>query len=231
MTTFLLLHGAWGESWQWRKVAALLRNRGHDVFTPTFTGLGERGHLMSPEINLDTHIKDIEGVITYEQLDDFVLVAHSYAGMVATAIADAEPKRLRALIYVDAALPKDGEAMLDIVSAERRQTVIGLAEEHGDGYRVPETLVLETGIDDAAERQEFLARMCPHPLAALLQPVRPTGDWTRAARKAYVFAALNDSHRFREYRDWAASQPDWIAEALQSQNFPWSPCRARRRSC
>ena len=220
MTTFILLHGAWGGGWQWRDVAVHLRNAGHTVFTPTLTGLGERSHLIQREVDLDTHIRDIERVITYEMLEDFALVAHSYGGMVATAIADAMPERLRALIYIDAALPRDGEAMLDIVSAERKRTVIRLAEEKGDGYRVPETLVLETGIADKAVREDFLKRMCPHPLGALQQPIRLRGDFAKVPRKAYVFAALNNSHRFREYRDWAADQPDWTAETLECQHFP-----------
>ncbi len=130
------------------------------------------------------------------------------------------PRRLSALIYMDAALPRDGEAMLDMVSAARKETVIRLAGEVGDGYRVPETLVLETGIADAAARKDFLARMRPHPLGALQQPVRLGGDFAKVPRKAYIFAALNDSHRFRQYRDWAAAQPDWTAETLQSHHFP-----------
>ena len=220
MTTFVLVHGAWGGSWQWSGLARLLREAGHDVFTPSLTGCGERAHLMRPEIDLETHIQDVAGVMDYEMLDDVALVGHSYAGMVVTAIADRMPERLRALVYIDAALPTDGEAMLDIVSAERKKTVIALAQEHGDGYRVPQTLVLETGIDDETERKNFLNRMCPHPLGALMQPINLTGDFRKVPRKAYVFAARNDSHRFREYRDWAAGQPDWIAETMDTWHFP-----------
>jgi len=220
MTSFLLVHGAWGGGWQWRDVAAYLRAAGHDVFTPTLTGCGERGHLISPDIDLETHIRDIVGVMDYERLDDVALIAHSYGGMVATGIADRMPGRLCALVYIDAALPRDGEAMLDIVSAERKATVIGLAESEGDGYRVPQTLVLETGIEDEAVREAFLARMCPHPLGALMQPIHLTGAFRDVPRKAYVFAALNDSHRFREYRDWATGEPDWEAKTLETHHFP-----------
>lgn len=220
MTTFILVHGAWGGGWQWGGVARLLREAGHDVFIPTFTGCGERGHLMAPDVTLETHIQDIIGVMDYEMLDDVALVGHSYAGMVVTGVADRLPERLRALIYIDAALPKDGEAMLDIVSAERKKTVMGLAAEHGEGYWVPQTLVLETGIEDDDERENFLKRMCPHPLHALLEPISLTGSFKKVPRKAYIFAARNDSHRFREYRDWAAEQPDWTAETMDTWHFP-----------
>jgi pimeloyl-ACP methyl ester carboxylesterase len=220
MTTFVLVHGAWGGSWQWGGTARLLRDAGHDVFNPSLTGCGERAHLMGPDIDLETHIQDVIGLMDYEMLNDIALVGHSYAGMIVTAIADRMPERLRALIYIDAALPKDGEAMLDIVSAERKQTVIGLANEHGEGIWVPQTLVLETGIEDDSERENFLNRMCPHPLAALLQPLSLTGNFTKVPRKAYIFAARNNSHRFLEYRDWAAEQSDWTAETMDTWHFP-----------
>ncbi len=125
MTTFVLVHGAWGGGWQWRGVAQRLRAAGHDVYIPTLTGCGERGHLIGPGRDADTHIQDVASLIDYELLDDIALVGHSYAGMVVTGVADRMPEKLRALVYIDAALPKDREAMLDIVSAERKKTVIG----------------------------------------------------------------------------------------------------------
>lgn len=220
MTTFVLVHGAWGGGWQWRGVARRLRAAGHDVYIPTLTGCGERGHLIGPDVTLDTHIQDVASLIDYEMLDDIALVGHSYAGMVVTGVADRIPERLRALIYIDAALPKDGEAMLDIVSAERKKTVIGLAEERGDGYRAPQTLVLETGIENEKERENFLNRMCPHPLNALLQPIALTGAFQTVPRKAYIFSARNNSHKFREYRDWAENEPGWTAETMDTWHFP-----------
>lgn len=220
MTTFVLVHGAWGGGWQWRPVAACLRDAGHYVFTPTLTGLGERAHLISPDVDLETHIRDILGVFDYERLDDVALVGHSYGGMVVSGVADRIPEKIRALVYIDAALPEDGQAMLDLVSAERKKTVIGLAESDGEGYKVPDTLVLETGIEDPAERTAFLARTCAHPLAALLQPIKLDGNHLSVPNNAYVFAALNNSHRFREYKEWAAAQPGWVGEELPTYHFP-----------
>jgi len=220
VTTFVLVHGTWTGGWQWRRTADLLRRAGHAVLTPTLTGLAERAHLMSRDIELETHIADIIGVIDWERLSDVALVAHSYGGMVASAVADRRTDRIGSLILIDAAKPEDGEAMLDFVTPERKRTVLDLAEREGEGYMVPNSLVLETGIADPAERDDFLARTGPHPLASLLQPIRLAGNHLTVPRKAYVVATLNDSHHFRAYHDWAAAQPDWQASELESHHFP-----------
>ena len=105
MAIFVLVHGARHGGWCWQRVARLLRAAGHDVYTPTLTGLGERAHLLSPAIGLDTHIKDILGVLFYEDLRDVVLVGHSSAGMVITGVAEQTAERLRHLVYLDAFVP------------------------------------------------------------------------------------------------------------------------------
>lgn len=220
MTAFVLVHGAWGGGWQWRGVADRLRKAGHAVFTPTLTGMGERAHLLSKDVDLETHIRDIVGVIECEGLDGVALVAHSYGGMVATAVADRLAGRISALIYLDAALPEDGQAMLDLVSAERRATVLRRAAEEGGGIAAPNSLMFETGIADAGERAAFLARTCPHPLAALLQPIRLTGRFQAVPKKAYVLAGISNSHRFRSYMEWAQAEPGWVGEELPSHHYP-----------
>lgn len=220
MTSFVLVHGAWCGGWVWRGVADHLRAAGHDVFTPTLTGMGERAHLLSRDIDLGTHIQDVAGVIAYERLDGVALVAHSYGGMVATGVADRMTDRIDALIYLDAALPEDGQAMLDLVAPERRETVLSLAEAEGGGIAIPSSLLLETGIEDPAERADFIARTCPHPLAAQLEPIRLTGNFRRIRRKAYVLAGISNSHRFRAYMEWARTEPGWVGEEIESLHFP-----------
>lgn len=220
MTSFVLVHGAWCGGWVWRDVAGLLRAAGHEVFTPTLTGMGERSHLLSADVNLSTHIRDIVNVIDYERLDGVALVAHSYGGMVATGVADRIADRIDALIYLDAALPEDGQAMLDLVSGERKETVMRLAEEEGGGIAVPQSLLLDTGIEDADRRAAFVARTCPHPLASQLEPIRLAGNFQTIRRKAYVLAAISNSHRFRNYMEWARSAPGWVGEEIQSLHFP-----------
>lgn len=111
----LIVHGAWGGAWQFAKVDPLLRERGFDVRRVTLTGLGERAHLASPDIGLETHIQDVVNVILFERLQDVILVGHSYGGMVISGVADRLPERLAKLIYLDAILPDDGESALQVM--------------------------------------------------------------------------------------------------------------------
>ena len=111
--TFVLIHGAFHGGWCWRDVAHTLRREGHRVFTPTLTGLGERAHLFSTAIGLDTHIQDIDAVLKWEELNDVILVSHSYGGLVATGAADRRGDQIDQLIYVDAYVPIDGGSFID----------------------------------------------------------------------------------------------------------------------
>ena len=117
MTTYVLCHGAWGGGWAWARVARILRDNGHEVFTPTYTGLGERSHLLTRDVDLGTHVSDVRGVIRWEQLDDFVLVGHSYGGKVATAFASASPDRIAALVAVDSDIAANSHGELEHASA------------------------------------------------------------------------------------------------------------------
>jgi pimeloyl-ACP methyl ester carboxylesterase len=220
MSSFLLVHGAWLGGWSWREVARILQRDGHDAFTPTLTGMGERQHLAGPSVDLETHISDILSVIEYERLDDFALVAHSYGGMVATAVADRIPERIRTLIYVDAALPEDGQAMLDLVSEKRKQENIDNANKDGEGYQVPSSMLLNTGIEDDNAREAFVSRTGFHPLPALMQPVHLTGRFNEVKNKAYLFASQHNTPRFRNYMNWAQNEPGWTGEELDTSHFP-----------
>jgi pimeloyl-ACP methyl ester carboxylesterase len=111
--TFVIVHGAWGAGYEWKEVGARLRAEGFDVYRPTMTGMGERSHLSSPDIELETHIMDVVNTILFEDLRDIVLVGHSYGGMVITGVADRVPDRLKKIVYVDAFLPDDGQSTND----------------------------------------------------------------------------------------------------------------------
>lgn len=111
--TFVLVHGASGGGWDWRTIDELLTSRGHTVYRPTLTGLGERAHLNSPEVNLSTHVTDIANVIRFENLENVVLVGHSYGGMVITGVMNVVPERIRHAIFLDAAVPEDGQSAQD----------------------------------------------------------------------------------------------------------------------
>jgi pimeloyl-ACP methyl ester carboxylesterase len=134
--TFLLCHGAWGGGWGWRKMHPLMQAAGHRLLTPTYTGLGERAHLANPDIDLETHIQDILNVIKYEDPRDFVLLGHSYGGMVATGVADRARELISQVIYLDAFVPRDGQCLLDFLPPSEQQRMRdGVAS--GDGWRIP----------------------------------------------------------------------------------------------
>jgi pimeloyl-ACP methyl ester carboxylesterase len=133
--TFLVAHGAWSAGWAWKKMHSLMSAAGHRLITPTYTGLGERAHLASAVNDLETHILDILGVIEYEDLSDIVLIGHSYGGMVATGVADRARERISKLVYLDAFVPKDREALADLIPDGRR-TFEARAKAY-DGWRVP----------------------------------------------------------------------------------------------
>ncbi|HXM51300.1 MAG TPA: alpha/beta fold hydrolase [Pyrinomonadaceae bacterium] len=115
--TIVIVHGAWGGSWAFRKVDALLREKGFNVYRPQLTGLGERVHLSRPDIGLSTHIDDVVNTILFEDLHDIILVGHSYGGMVITGVADRVPDRIRRLVYLDAFLPNEGESAISLVGS------------------------------------------------------------------------------------------------------------------
>ena len=133
MATFVVAHGAWSSGWAWKKMRPLLRAAGHEIFTPSYTGLGERIHLSSPDITLETHIQDVANVLFYEDLTDVVLIGHSYGGMVATGVADRVSERIRKVIYLDAFVPRDGQAVRDLTPASR---VSQMAAETPDNWLV-----------------------------------------------------------------------------------------------
>ena len=129
--TFLVCHGAWSAGWAWKKMHPRMLAAGHRLVTPSYTGLGERAHLASPSIDLETHIQDILNVIKYEDLRDIALIGHSYGGMVATGVADRARDRIAQLIYLDAFVPRDGQSLLDL-NEPARARMMQLAAT-GDG--------------------------------------------------------------------------------------------------
>src|SRR4051794_4207860 len=135
MSTYLLVHGAWHSGQCWERVVPLLESAGHRVLTPTLTGYGDTAHLLSPEVGLDTHVDDIVGLITAEDLTEVVLVGHSYAGLVISAAANEVPDRIAQLVYLDAMVPEDGESAVDVMPTT--QALIDHAVKSGGGWRIP----------------------------------------------------------------------------------------------
>jgi pimeloyl-ACP methyl ester carboxylesterase len=213
MATIVVAHGAWSAGWAWKKMRPLWRAAGHEVFTPTYSGLGERAHLAAPSINLDTHIRDTLNVLDYEDLSGVVLVGHSYGGMVATGVADRARERIRQLIYLDAFVPEDGKALHDYVPAERREAA---RKEAIDGWRVqPPVPPADTAPQDVAW---ISARRMPHPLQAFEQPLRLRGGPLTLPR-AYIYCARNTQGPFRPFYE-RAKKEGWQTHEIDASHSP-----------
>jgi pimeloyl-ACP methyl ester carboxylesterase len=192
VATYVLVGGAWIGAWAWTHVARRLRAGGHDVHPVTLTGLGERVHLGGPDVDLDTHITDVVNVIDYEDLDQVVLVGHSYAGIVVEGVADRRASRIAAVVYVDSAPMGDGLAHIDMYPPEACAAVESAVAAAGDGWRLPfpgiERLGQQAslaGLDDRA--LEGLAdRATPQPFATYTRPLKLSGDDVRYDRRAIV---------------------------------------------
>jgi pimeloyl-ACP methyl ester carboxylesterase len=175
MTTFVLLHGAWHGGWVWRRVAALLRAAGHDVHTPTLTGVSDNAHLLSPAVGLGTHIQDVVALLEAYDLSEVVLVGHSYAGQVVTGVADLVPHRLRTRVYLDAFVGDDGDAAIDLlpatVAGHYRESVAG----PGFGWLIPVRPLGKLGVTDEADLAWLGPRLTPHPWLTYTEPLRLSG--------------------------------------------------------
>src|SRR4051812_4933591 len=121
--TFVLVHGAWHGGWCWRRVGDRLRALGHDVRTPTLTGVGERAHLLSPAVTLRTHVDDVVNVIKWDELTDVVLVGHSYGGFIVSEVVERVPHAIASIVYLDAFVPENGKSLQDYAPPERRALI------------------------------------------------------------------------------------------------------------
>jgi pimeloyl-ACP methyl ester carboxylesterase len=211
MATYVIVHGAWGGGWAWsRRVAPALRAAGHDVFTPTLTGLGERTHLATPEVDLETHVQDVVNVLEYEDLSDVVLAGHSYGGMVISGVAGRARERLRHLVYLDAFVPEDGQSLFDIVGPEGAARMRAQAAA-ADGWRIP-----PGGLPpDTPDLEWLMSRRGHQPLRTFEQPVRI--DAPIELPRTYVYCAKKDGNdAFRETAQRIEGDRAWRYCELQT---------------
>jgi len=178
VATYVLVHGGGHGGWCYQPVARILRGAGHEVHTPTLSGLGERSHLMGPGIDLDTHITDVVNVLHYDDLDDVILVGHSYGGMVITGVADRAAARIGRLVFLDAATPLNNQSLVDVAGP-----VIEAVRPYGrvvDGVELvlfpdPEIVKLY-GVTDPNDVAWMTERLTPHPWACFAQKLRLTNE-------------------------------------------------------
>lgn len=206
--TFVLLHGAWHGAWCWRRVAAMLREQGHAVYTPTQTGLGERSHLLSRDVDLETFADDLVNVLLWEDLEDVILVGHSFGGIAITAAADRCPERIRHLIYLDSLILKNGQSPFSVVPADVAEARRKLARESSGGLSMPVPDPSAFGVTDPADAQWVRSKCTPHPLATYedtLELKHPVGNGLPVT---YV-AVKPDYAPLAAVREWVRPRTDW----------------------
>jgi pimeloyl-ACP methyl ester carboxylesterase len=187
MVSFVLVHGAWHGSWCWKRVRKGLQAQGHEVFTPTLTGVAERSHLLSPAVNLETHILDMVNLIHWEELTDLVLCGHSYGGCVITGVADRMPERIRSLVYLDAFVPEDGDNQLQHVPEMLATRLLEGAKNVGEGWKVPPIPAAVFNVN-AADREWVDRQSTLHPLATMQQRLRLTGGLQKIKNITFILA-------------------------------------------
>jgi pimeloyl-ACP methyl ester carboxylesterase len=184
MANFVLVHGAWHGAWCWQRVLAALHQQGQRAHAVTLTGLGERAHLLSPDITLETHIEDVRRLIEAEELDDVVLAVHSYAGMIGTAIADRMGGRLKHLVYVDAVVPKPGESWSSTQSrATQEQRLSAAAASQDFSFPPPDPSVFGLA---GADHDWVQRRQTPHPGHTYRMPLNFDMQRVASVARTYV---------------------------------------------
>jgi len=207
VSTFVLVHGAWHGGWCWRRVADLLTARGHKVFTPTLTGLGERAHLLSAAVGLDTHVTDIVNVFKFERLTNVVLAGHSYAGAVISGVAEAVADKISSIVFLDAFMPVDGESARDAWSPDQQKMRDEAAAKNG-GVTIPAPPAAFFKVN---EKDQALvdSLMVPHPYKTFTDKARYSGARERIAKKTYAFSPVYNAPYFRANYERLQNDPAW----------------------
>lgn len=214
MTTFVLVHGAWGGAHTFRKVRTLLSAHGHEVFTPALTGIGERSHLASPQVNLTTHIQDVVNVVWYEDLSDLVLLGFSYGGFVVTGTVAHLADRVRHLVYLDAFVPADGETLFGL-TGQQGGPVRGL----GQRWLVPPP---PRSYEDPAEQAFADPRRTAHPIGCFTEPVRlprPLEEYPFARTYIKATAEPPGSSPFWAAAKRAQASPAWAYKEVATDHL------------
>jgi pimeloyl-ACP methyl ester carboxylesterase len=221
--TFVLVHGAYAGAWIWKKVIPLLRAAGHDVYATTATGMGDRVHLADPKIDLDLYISDVVNVLDYEDLTDVTLVGWSYGGRIISGVAEQVPERLAQLVYLDAAVPEDGQSGYDGFTDEG----IGFEYQAGVEAGWPGFEVVHAGIEefirgltkDPADVDWLLSKLVPQPMATQSQPIKLGNPAAAALPRAYVLCTEGRGTDEDPFVEQLRSDSGWRVVELADNHF------------
>ena len=218
----VLVHGAWGGAWIWRRLLEPLRAAGHEVHAVTLTGDGERAHLRTPDVSLQTHIDDVLGLVEAEELSDLMLVGHSYGGMVITGAAAAlrsrDPRRVRSLVYVDAMVPLPGEGWGDAHAPEIVAARRAAAAAHDNALPPPDPA---SGFALSAADVDWLRRRhVPHPFGMYRVPLHYDGALVEALPRLFIDCTDPAYPTIDAMRQRVRAQPGWRVVELATGHFP-----------
>ena len=214
--TFVLVHGAWHGGWCWSRVAPRLRAAGHRVFTPTLTGLGERSHLISTLINLDTHVADIASVIEAEELEGVVLVGHSYAGTIISGVAERMPARLRQLVYLDAQVLQSGTSLFGNLPEQAVAQRLKTVRETGGGVGTAPLAPAVFGVTDPGDVAWLERRMTLQPIGTYTQTFvlrQPLGN---GVPKTYIECTSTPIAALEPFKRQVRDSKEWVVRPLAS---------------
>ena len=213
--TFVLVHGAWHGGWCWRRVADVLMARGNRVFTPTLTGVGDRAHLFSKDISLQTHVEDILAVVETEELSDFVLVGHSYGGFVISGVADALRERVSHYVYLDASVPPDMSpgasfSWADFNPPEAREARMKLVREQGNGVALPAPPPSAFAVTKASDVAWLQRRLRPMPVGTYSGTFTFASSGSNGLKRTYIASSkppyallVSTRNRIRDDNTWS----------------------------
>ena len=184
---FLLIHGAWHGGWVWNEISEILRYQRYSVSTPTLTGLGEKKHLLSSKITIKTFIEDVVNHIIFEDLNNIILVGHSFAGSVISGVADRLKDRIQKLIYFDAMILTDGQKPFDITPKETVEQRIELAKKFGNNISIPAPSADAFGVFDIKKSLLLEEKLTPHPLSAFQSKLILKNEVGNGIPLSYIF--------------------------------------------
>ena len=209
MTTFVLVPGAWHGAWCWCHLVSALEARGHAAVPLTLTGLGDRSHLIGPDISMTTHVQDVVNAVGWRDLTDYFLYGHSYGGIVISAAAEELERDLRGIFYIDALYPKNGETCSEVVNNSPPR----------DSEIAPPNVEM-FAIEDEHWRAKVARLMTPHPSNSLLEPVSLTGARDRIARRAFIVGSNLQRPLFTATRDALSKAGRWRLHDLPTGHRP-----------
>jgi pimeloyl-ACP methyl ester carboxylesterase len=211
--TFVLVHGAWHGGWCWRRVSDLLEKDGHKVFAPTLTGLGERSHLLSRDVNVSTHATDVANVIKWENLSNVVLVGHSYGGLAISGAAERVADKISSIIFLDAFLPENGDSLLEKSSPAFKSAIEAALGRNEISFKAPPASAF--GVEEK-DRAWVDSKTTPQPIGTYTEKAIYTGGRDKISRKAYIRAKGYASPTFDANVAKVKSNADWRYAEMQT---------------